>query len=61
MLGGQGWHGAKGGDVQIQVPGQHVLERTAVQVQANGNIEVRFLSEKGMDCKALVNVNILHF
>ena len=30
--GGGGWSGAKGGDVQMDKPSQHVLERTNVQI-----------------------------
>ncbi|WIA16375.1 hypothetical protein OEZ85_013071 [Tetradesmus obliquus] len=38
----QGWHGAKGGDVTVDLPGQHVLERTAVLVSTAGDVEARF-------------------
>ncbi|KOS15382.1 hypothetical protein Malapachy_2301 [Malassezia pachydermatis] len=41
-LGGQGWAGGKGGQIQVDEPGQYVLERTAVVVDEHG-IEVRFL------------------
>lgn len=37
-----GWSGGKGGQIEVDVPGQQVLERTAVIVDASG-IEVRFL------------------
>ena len=40
--GGQGWHGAKGGDISMDCPGQHVLERTSVIVSEYGSIEARF-------------------
>ena len=30
--GGGGWHGAKGGELLIDCPGQHVLERSSVLV-----------------------------
>eukprot|EP00775_Hariotina_reticulata_P003955 gene3955-4208_t len=37
-----GWHGVKGGEVRVDVPGQHVLERTAVLVSGSGGVEARF-------------------
>jgi len=40
--GGGGWHGAKGGDLKIDAPGQQTLERTAVQLLPSGDVEVRF-------------------
>ena len=40
--GGNGWHGAKGGDLLMDCPGQHVLERTSVIVDDGGNVEARF-------------------
>lgn len=40
-LQGGGWSGAKGGQIQVDVPGQQVLERTAVMIDDEG-IEVRF-------------------
>eukprot|EP01083_Nonionella_stella_P119905 358819_1 len=39
--GGSGWHGAKGGDLTIDRPGQHVLERTSVTVDGQW-VEARF-------------------
>jgi len=39
---GGGWSGAKGGDIQIACPGQHVLEQSAVVVDASGNVTVQF-------------------
>ena len=30
--GGGGWHGSKGGDIRIDKPSQHVLERSSVVV-----------------------------
>jgi hypothetical protein len=36
-----GWSGAKGGELQIEQPSQHVLPRTSVIVSAS-HIEVRF-------------------
>ncbi|KAI0070298.1 hypothetical protein K474DRAFT_1632027 [Panus rudis PR-1116 ss-1] len=36
-----GWHGAKGGEISVDRPGQQVLERSAVVVKESG-IEVRF-------------------
>lgn len=38
----RGWHGAKGGDVVVDVPGQYVLERTSVLVSPEGAVEARF-------------------
>lgn len=40
--GGGGWSGSKGGDIQIEAPGQHVLEQSAVVVDASGNVAVQF-------------------
>lgn len=37
-----GWSGGKGGQIEVDEPGQQVLERTAVQIDDEG-IEVRFL------------------
>jgi predicted ABC-class ATPase len=37
-----GWSGSKGGELRIDTPGQHVLERSAVKVDAMGNVEARF-------------------
>ncbi|GBF88111.1 hypothetical protein Rsub_00823 [Raphidocelis subcapitata] len=37
-----GWHGAKGGDITVDAPGQHVLERTAVLLSPDGGVEARF-------------------
>ncbi|KAE8990453.1 hypothetical protein PR003_g21728 [Phytophthora rubi] len=36
------WQGAKGGDISIDTPGQHVIERSSVNVLANGDVEARF-------------------
>ena len=36
------WQGAKGGDLAIDAPGQHVIERTSVNVLPTGAVEVRF-------------------
>ncbi|KAJ0392106.1 hypothetical protein P43SY_006081 [Pythium insidiosum] len=36
------WHGAKGGDMTIDTPGQHVIERSSVMVDASGAVEARF-------------------
>lgn len=41
-LKGGGWAGAKGGQLEVDAPGQYVLERTAVIVDKEG-IEMRFL------------------
>lgn len=40
--GGGGWSGPKGGDLQINCPGQHVLEQSAVVVTRNGDIIAQF-------------------
>ncbi|XP_032236382.2 uncharacterized protein LOC5511282 [Nematostella vectensis] len=40
-FGGGGWHGKKGGDIRIDIPSQHVLERTSCLVTKE-QIEVRF-------------------
>jgi predicted ABC-class ATPase len=37
-LGGQGWSGPKGGDIQILEPGQHVIEQSAVRIDSAGNV-----------------------
>ncbi|KAL4155774.1 hypothetical protein PRNP1_007876 [Phytophthora ramorum] len=34
--------GAKGGDISIDAPGQHVIERSSVMVLTNGDVEARF-------------------
>ncbi|CAK0781040.1 hypothetical protein CVIRNUC_005266 [Coccomyxa viridis] len=36
-----GWHGNKGGEMTVDVPGQHVLERTACSISNQGDIEAR--------------------
>ena len=36
--GGRGWSGPKGGDVQIAEPTQHVVEQSAVSVNAAGDV-----------------------
>ncbi|KAH9156471.1 hypothetical protein AeRB84_001635 [Aphanomyces euteiches] len=40
--GGGGWRGLKGGDLSMECPSQHVLERTNVVVHEDGSIEARF-------------------
>lgn len=41
--GGGGWGGAKGGEITIDEPGQHILERSSVVVhEADGSVEARF-------------------
>eukprot|EP01062_Namystynia_karyoxenos_P024481 TRINITY_DN19552_c0_g2_i1.p1 TRINITY_DN19552_c0_g2~~TRINITY_DN19552_c0_g2_i1.p1 ORF type:complete len:688 (+),score=239.89 TRINITY_DN19552_c0_g2_i1:74-2065(+) len=40
--GGGGYHAQKGGEINIERPSQHVLERTAVVVAPGGDIEVRY-------------------
>lgn len=37
-LGGGGWSGPKGGDIQILEPCQHILEQSAVNVDPMGNV-----------------------
>ena len=39
--GGNGWKGAKGGELVLPAPGQAVLERSTVSVDPQGGIEVR--------------------
>mgnify|MGYP005991886481 CR=1 FL=1 len=39
---GGGWSGQKGGDLRIAVPSQHVCQRSAVTVQVDGSVQVRF-------------------
>jgi predicted ABC-class ATPase len=36
--GGGGWSGPKGGDIQVLEPTQHVIEQSAVQLDAHGHI-----------------------
>ncbi|DBA04421.1 TPA: hypothetical protein N0F65_010017, partial [Lagenidium giganteum] len=36
------WHGAKGGDISIDTPGQHVIERSSMTVHDDGTVEARF-------------------
>ena len=39
----RGWGGAKGGEITIDEPGQHMLERTSVLVDdCDGSVEARF-------------------
>eukprot|EP00980_Cylindrotheca_fusiformis_P003113 scaffold721_cov131-Cylindrotheca_fusiformis.AAC.3 len=40
-MSGQGWSGPKGGDVQVLEPCQHVLEQSAVRIDAKGNVTVQ--------------------
>ncbi|GAB0496882.1 hypothetical protein MMPV_008203 [Pyropia vietnamensis] len=40
--GGGGWGGSKGGDLNVDCPGQHVLERTSCLLVEGRAIEVRF-------------------
>lgn len=39
---GGGWHGSKGGGINIETPGQHVLERTSCLMNPLGDLELRF-------------------
>ena len=40
---GGGWHGPKGGDLLVDLPGQHVLERSCVIIdEESGCLEARF-------------------
>ncbi|CAJ1930389.1 unnamed protein product [Cylindrotheca closterium] len=40
-MGGKGWSGPKGGDMQVLEPCQHVLEQSAVRVDERGNVVVQ--------------------
>lgn len=40
-MSGQGWSGPKGGDLQVLEPCQHVLEQSAVRIDAEGNVVVQ--------------------
>jgi predicted ABC-class ATPase len=40
-MGGKGWSGPKGGDIQVLEPCQHILEQSAVRVDANGDVIVQ--------------------
>jgi predicted ABC-class ATPase len=37
-MGGKGWSGPKGGDLQVLEPSQHVLEQSGVRLDAEGNV-----------------------
>lgn len=37
-----GWGGEKGGEMTVDAPGQHVLERTSVLIDSLGGVEARF-------------------
>lgn len=37
-----GWQGEKGGEMTVDAPGQHVLERSSVLVHPDGAVEARF-------------------
>ncbi|KAL4432541.1 hypothetical protein ABPG77_000478 [Micractinium sp. CCAP 211/92] len=37
-----GWQGEKGGEMSVDKPGQHVLERTSVLIHPDGAVEARF-------------------
>lgn len=39
---GGGWHGEKGGDISVEMPGQHVIQRSSVILHHDGAIEARF-------------------
>lgn len=39
---GGGWHGEKGGDMAVDAPGQHVLQRTSIIIHSDGSVEARF-------------------
>jgi predicted ABC-class ATPase len=41
-LASSSWHGAKGGDISIDAPGQHVIERSSVMISDDGTLEARF-------------------
>jgi hypothetical protein len=40
---GSGWSGPKGGDIQVMEPVQHVLEQSAVQINADGTVVAQIL------------------
>lgn len=37
-----GWSGEKGGEMTVDAPGQHVLERSSVILAPDGAVEARF-------------------
>ncbi|CAL8468571.1 g8111 [Coccomyxa elongata] len=37
-----GWHGQKGGEMTVDTPGQHVLQRTSCMITDEGGVEARF-------------------
>ncbi|EIE22453.1 hypothetical protein COCSUDRAFT_16516, partial [Coccomyxa subellipsoidea C-169] len=37
-----GWHGQKGGEMTVDTPGQHVLQRTSCIIDDQGGVEARF-------------------
>ena len=39
---GGGWGGEKGGEMTVDAPGQHVLERTSALLAGGGDLEARF-------------------
>ncbi|CAL5221417.1 g3603 [Coccomyxa viridis] len=39
---GGGWKGNKGGEMTVDAPGQHVLERTSCSISSQGDLEARF-------------------
>jgi predicted ABC-class ATPase len=40
--GGEGWHGSKGGSINIEAPVQYILERTSCLMNSDGDLELRF-------------------
>ncbi|GAB4823091.1 hypothetical protein N2152v2_010137 [Parachlorella kessleri] len=58
----QGWGGEKGGEMTVDQPGQHVLERTSVTILQGGGVEARFtvaLPAKGRTVLGQWALNIL--
>jgi len=63
--GGEGWHGKKGGNMNIETPCQHVLERTSCLIRPTG-VELRFTvslpargrSIEGHICKRILTENL---
>lgn len=63
--GGEGWHGKKGGNLNIETPCQHVLERTSCLVKPD-SVELRFTvslpargrSIEGHVCKRILTENL---
>jgi predicted ABC-class ATPase len=57
---GGGWSGPKGGDIQIMEPTQHVLEQTAVSVDASGNIRSQLTINLPASGRSILGSAALH-